>query len=84
MGISISKKSKPYGSFHHHKIDLNSSSSGVLQLLPGVGKKTASIIILQREIKPFQDWDDFKQRIRISKTKYFKLQKLCYLDSEEI
>lgn len=37
-----------------------------LELLPGIGKKTLSIILDERRKKPFESFDDIKKRTKIS------------------
>jgi putative nucleotide binding protein len=37
-----------------------------LEFLPGVGKKTMYQIIQQREIAPFESYEDLKDRAKIS------------------
>jgi len=71
---------KSFGTFHLYSINLNESSSGVLQLLPGVGKKTALKIILEREFERFENWEDFRNRIHISNSKFTYIQVLSKIE----
>jgi DNA uptake protein ComE-like DNA-binding protein len=58
-------------------ISLNSSSYNDLIKCPGIGKKTASLIIRERKAKKFKDWIDLSYRIKkLSKTKIQKLKDL--------
>ncbi|MDD3001241.1 MAG: helix-hairpin-helix domain-containing protein [Candidatus Riflebacteria bacterium] len=43
---------------------INEAGFDELVKLPGVGSVTASLIMQEREIRKFNDWDDFTNRVR--------------------
>ncbi len=54
-----------------------------LELLPGVGKKTLMKILKQREARPFQSFEDIKERVNIDPVKAIKERILAELRGEE-
>jgi DNA uptake protein ComE-like DNA-binding protein len=56
-------------------IYINEATHTELMLCPGIGSKTAALILLERQHAPFSDWRDFSDRVKgIGATKLEALQ----------
>lgn len=58
------------------KVFINESTLEELSAFTGIGTRTASLIIKERNLNPFSSWDDFEKRL-----KYFSIAKLEKLRS---
>lgn len=65
---------KQSGKTSPDKVFLNESSQEELICCPGIGRQKAHTIIKERQIKPFYDWRDFQNRVKISNIQIQVLQ----------
>lgn len=56
---------------------INEASFEQLIVLPGIGKKTASLMLSERNHRPFSDWRDLQDRVKgLGETKISNLREL--------